>query len=338
MLSRVADSLYWMSRYVERAENIARMVDVNLHTILDFKDLDEDKLKEHWHPLILTSGDEERFEKDYGEANSETCTEFLTFDRGNPNSVINCVIAARENARSVRDQITGEMWESLNDLYFFVKSQNAKRVWQTGASHFYDKIKDYSQMFQGLVSATIPRDEGYDFIEFGKYLERADKTTRMLDIKYHILLPSMADVGGAVDTAQWVALLRSASALEAYHQVYVSNIEPAKVSEFLIFAPNFPRSIRFCVSAMNDRLHRISGSPVGTFVNEAEKQTGRLLSDLTFGSVDDVVQKGMHEWLDECQERLNVIGKETYETYMFLRPLDVAMEIRQQQQQQQQQE
>lgn len=324
-----------MARSMERADNLARLVEVNLQLLLDFKDLDNVKLKEHWDPVIRSTAEEDLFYELYDEANSTTVTEFMTFNRDNPNSVIGCIMAARENARMVRDQISSELWETLNNLYLFLKSDDARKVFDTGAYEFYDRIKSQSLLFQGLTAATLPRDECYDFLQVGKYLERADKTTRMLDVKYHILLPSPQDVGGAIDTTQWVALLRAASAYDAYHAHYLANIDPSNVADFLIFSETFPRSIRFCAQELDARLHNISGCPQGRYSNEAEKLSGKLLSDLTYSSVEDVFKYGMHEWLDLCQERLNEIGESTYQAYMFQKPLDMAEEIQQQQQQQQ---
>ncbi|GHC09994.1 alpha-E domain-containing protein [Cerasicoccus arenae] len=334
MLSRVADSLYWLARYIERADNLARLMEVNLQLLLDFQDLDDIKLREHWDPVIRSTGDEEKFYELYEEANSQTVTDFLTFNKSNPNSVIGCISGARENARMVRDQISSELWETLNNCYLFLKSNDAQNVWDSGAYEFYDRIKDYSLRFQGLTAATLPRDECYDFLQFGRYIERADKATRMLDIKYHILLPSPQDVGGAEDAAQWIALLRAASAYDAYHAQYLANIDPVHVAEFLIFSENFPRSIRYCVQELNARLHNVSGCPLSKYSNDAEKLAGKLLSDLTFSNVQDVINYGMHEWLDNCQERLNEIGGATYQAYMFQKPVDLAEEIQQQQQQQ----
>ena len=205
MLSRVANSLYWMSRYIERAENMARLLDVNLQLMLDFADLNDQQLKEHWLPILCSAGDEETFFKLYDRADSESVTEFLTFREENPNSIISCLFTARVNARQVRDQISLEMFEALNECYLFLKSKNSREIWQSGAHDFYEQIKKYSHLFQGLTASTFTRGEGYEFINLGKFLERADKTTRILDIKYHILLPSVADVGGAVDAALAVA-------------------------------------------------------------------------------------------------------------------------------------
>ena len=211
MLSRVAHSLYWMSRYIERAESTARLLDVNLHFLADLQDLSVAS-QNTWESLILSSGAYEEFRKLNATADSHSVTEFLAFDLRHAGSILNCVYAARENARMIRDQISLEMWEVINELHLILKSTNTADVWARGPQEFFTRIIRASHQFQGLTDATFPRSEGWEFIEFGKYLERADKTTRILDVKYHILLPSASDVGGAVDTAQWQAVLRSASA------------------------------------------------------------------------------------------------------------------------------
>jgi uncharacterized alpha-E superfamily protein len=332
MLSRVADSLYWMSRYIERAENIARLLEVNLQLMLDFQDMDDDKLKAHWEPILRSGGDEALFRELYDIADSQNVTDFLTFNTSNPDSILSSLFAGRENARMIRDQLSSEMWETVNKLYLFLRSQNARRVWESGAHDFFREIKENSHLFQGLTDATFPREEGYDYMQFGKYLERADRTARILDLKYHILLPSVGEVGGAVDVAQWQALLRSAGALEAYHRIYVADVVPWKVAEFLIFSETFPRSIRFCLKAVDHFLHHISGVPLNQFSNEAERLSGRLLGELNFSSTDDLFRRGLHEYLGELMERLEAIDESVFKVYLFRPQVDMAEEIQQQQQ------
>jgi uncharacterized alpha-E superfamily protein len=327
MLSRVANSLYWISRYIERAENVARVVDVNLQLLLDFQHLDDKRLKEHWDPIIRTMGSEDLFYKHYKEANSQTVTEFLTFQTENPGSILSCLFLARENARMVRDQVSTEMWEEINRMYLFLKSTSARKVWKSGPSEFYKQIRESSHLFQGLTDATVPHSEGWEFMQVGKYLERADMTTRILDVKYHILLPNPQDVGGTVDTIQWVAVLRSCSAFEAYHSIYVADVEPWKVAEFLTLSEEFPRSIRFCVKSLDAALRRISGIATGHFSNQAEKLSGRLLSELNFSSIDDIFKVGLHEYMDGLQNRFNEIGNGLQETYMFYPTTDLEEEI-----------
>jgi uncharacterized alpha-E superfamily protein len=338
MLSRVANSLYWMSRYIERAENIARLLDVNLHLMLDFVDLDDEQLKEHWLPILRTAGDEETFFKHYEVADSRSVTEFMTFREENPNSVLSCLFAARENARQIRDQISFEMFETINDCYLFLKSKDAREVWQEGAHEFYNKIKNYSHLFQGLTDSTFPRSDGYEFIQFGKYLERTDKTTRILDIKYHILLPSLQDVGGAVDAAQWQAVLRSVSALQAYRLFYVADILPVKVAEFLIFSPEFPRSIRFGLERVSHFLHLLSNTKPGEHRSPEARAFGRLVSDVQFLSVEEVMSGGLHEFLERVRVTLDKMDDFLYQAFMYHPPTDLEAEIRLHQQEMQQQQ
>ena len=334
MLSRVAHSLYWMSRYIERAENIARLLDVNLQFLFDFQDITHTKLNTYWESLILSTGDEELFAKFYETADSRTVTEFLAFDLRNPGSILACVYAARENARMIRDQISLEMWETINELHLFLKSHSTAAVWAEGPQEFFAKINRASHLFQGLTASTYSRSEGWEFIEFGKYIERADKTTRILDVKYHILLPSATDVGGALDTAQWQAVLRSASALEAYRRYYVREILAWKAAEFLVFSDSFPRSLHFCVAQVDEFLRRILGETSGRPRSPASRASRRLLADLQSLTITEVLQQGLHEFLMEIQTTLSTISDEVVETTMFY-PAESVLEEQQQQQQQQ---
>ncbi len=333
MLSRVAHSLYWMSRYIERAENIARLLDVNLQFLFDFQDITHTKLNTYWESLILSTGDEELFAKLYETADSRTVTEFLAFDLKNPGSILSCVYAARENARMIRDQISLEMWETINELYLFLKSHSTAAVWAAGPQEFFAKINRASHLFQGLTASTYSRSEGWEFIELGKYIERADKTTRILDVKYHVLLPNAADVGGALDTAQWQAVLRSASALEAYRRYYVREILPWKAAEFLIFSDSFPRSLHFCIAQVEDFLRRILGETGSRPRTAAARAVRRLLADLQSLTITEVLNQGLHEFLMEIQATLDSISNEVVETTMFY-PAESVLEEQQQQQQQ----
>ncbi len=332
MLSRVAHSLYWMSRYIERAENVARLLDVNLQFVTDFQDIAHSKLNT-WESLILSSGDEELFAKHYETPDSRTVTEFLAFDLRNPGSILACVFSARENARMIRDQISLEMWETINELYLFLKSQSTAAVWSAGPQEFFAKINRASHLFQGLTSSTYSRSEGWEFLEFGKYIERADKTTRILDVKYHILLPNATDVGGALDTAQWQAVLRSASALEAYRRYYVREILAWKAAEFLIFSDSFPRSLHFCMARVDDFLRRILGETGTRPRSSAARVSRRLLADLQSLTITDVLDQGLHEFLMEIQATLSTISDEVVATTMFY-PAESLLEDQQQQQQQ----
>ena len=337
MLSRVAASLYWMSRYLERSENMARLLDVNLQLLLDFGNVSDEALKEHWVPVLRAAGEEDLFFELYEAADSRSVVEFLTFRPENANSIAACISAARENARQVRDQISLEMWEVLNEAYLFLKESNADAVWIHGPTSFFNTVKNFSHLFQGLTDSTFSRNEGYEFIQFGKYLERADKTSRILDIKYHMLLPRVSDVGGAIDTAQWQAVLRSASALEAYRRYYVAEIVPWKVAMFLVFSLNFPRSLRYCVEQVGEFVHKITDTPPGQYRTEGERRYGKFLQQLRFTTSEEVLREGLHEFLERVQKELLAIADHMFDTFMYHPPVDMAAEIRLHQQEQQQQ-
>src|SRR5262245_15873076 len=183
MLSRVANSLYWMSRYIERAENIARIVDVNLQLLLDFRDLNEERLAQHWLPIVQTTGDEKQFLQLHKKPTAKAVTEFLVFQTENPNSLVSSICQARENARMVRDQITIELWEELNRLFWFVRTPQAREVWNESPSDFFQQIKGSSLHLIGLTYSTLIRNEGWWFMEVGRFIERADKTSRILDLR-----------------------------------------------------------------------------------------------------------------------------------------------------------
>lgn len=313
MLSRVADSLYWMSRYIERAENDARILDVNLQLLLDLGG--EAAAMQHWAPVIATLEETDLFDSLYETANEETVTEFLTLQKKNPNSIVSCLTLARENARTTRERISSEMWEQINRLYLFVQSNEAKQLLATSPHEFFIRVIFGSHLFQGVSDATMTHGEGWDFIRIGRLLERADSTSRILDVKYHILLPTGENVGGNIDTIQWMAVLKSCSALEAYCKLYVSQVAPWKVAEFLITHQEFPRSIRFCVDSLDAALHRISGVDESRYANEAERLSGRLRSDLDFVTIGEIFEFGLHEYLTQIQERLVEISNAMYATY-----------------------
>ena len=321
MLSRAADSLYWMSRYVERAENIARILDVNLQLSLDLPALDPEHTRELWEPVLRSTGDVEDFYRVYKQASSEKVIEFLTLNLKNPNSILNCLTRARENARHVREQISLEMWEEINRAYLWMKGQNFKKIVRLGAYEFFVQVKNASHLFQGITDGTMTHGEDWDFIQVGKYLERADMTTRLLDANDEIFVkqPNSADQTGG--TLHWSAILRSCSSHDSYRKFYVAQVEPDKVVEFLILNEFFPRSIRFSVQSMNEALRRISGAGDEHFTNTVEKLTGRLVSELNYSALEDIKTVGMHRYMDELQVRLNAISEAIYTTYLFSPPL-----------------
>lgn len=318
MLSRVADAIYWMSRLIERAENVARFVDVNMNLMLDLPA----EQHEQWAPLVITSGDQEAFTSRFGEATQANVTYFLTFDMQNPNSILSCLRSARDNARSVRDIISSEMWEYVNRFYMLVRDAAGVAGVMEELHSFYKEVKSASHLFCGVTDNTMSHAQGWQWARMGRMIERADKTSRILDVKYFILLPSVQDVGSPYDNIQWAALLKSASPLEMYRKRY-QRIQPDNVLAFLILDSDFPRAIRFCLDEADAAMRDITGSPPGTFSNAAEQQLGRLRSELNFAQLQDIIGGGVHEYLDNFQARLNQVGVSIVETFFGMRPYGV---------------
>jgi uncharacterized alpha-E superfamily protein len=315
VLSRVADSIYWVSRYTERAENVARFIDVNLQLMLD----DPSAGSQQWKPLVNTTGDSEAFSKRYGkETTQENVIHFLTFDAENPNSIVSCVRAARENARTIREIISSEMWLQLNKFYWTVTGSAENWRAQANPHEFFTEVKNANHLFNGVAAATMTHGEPWHFFKMGQMLERADKTSRILDVKYFILLRSVQDVGSPFDDIQWAAVLRSASAFEMYRKRH-GRISPKEVVEFLLLDREFPRSVHFCLLAARDCLHSISGTPTGTFRYAPEKLFGQLCSELSFTSVEEITNAGLHEYLDDLQTNMNQVGAGIHETFFALK-------------------
>lgn len=303
MLSRVAESIYWMARYVERAENVARFIDVNDNLTLG-EGVDHN---EQWAPLVYTTGDEERFNELYEQPDRESVLRFLAFDPRNPNSILSCIAGARENARSVRESITAPMWEQINKFHLMVKSALQNQRFITEPNQFCDMVKHASHSLVGTTYTTMSHGEAWHFARIGRLLERADKTSRIVDVQYYHLLPDLEHVGTALDVVRWSALLQSASALTMYRRVH-GRITPEQVADFLLLDRYFPRSMRFCLMRVQASISEITGSRPGTFSCRSEQFSGRLRTEMDYTAVEDIIQQGMHEYIDQFQRRLNEIG------------------------------
>lgn len=317
MLSRVAHSIYWMSRYIERAENIARFIDVNLILLLDMQESNV----EQWVPLVKITGDYDYFLMRYGEVNRDNVMEFLTFDKNYPNSIISCIYNARENARSIREVIPSEIWEHLNTFYLSLKEISSIHKAMENPHDFYTDVKMASHLHVGIENSTMSYNDGWNFARLGRLLERADKTTRLIDVKYFILLPTVRHIGTSIDDIQWAALLKSASAFEMYRKNY-QKITPNKIVDFLLLNREFPRSVHHCLIMADQSLHSLTGTPDGMFSNKAEQALGFLRSELAYSEVDDIISKGLHEFLDALQVKLNKIDDNIFENYFSLRPME----------------
>ncbi len=322
MLSRVADSIFWMSRYIERAENVARFVDVNLHLTLELGAASVNQ----WEPLVFTTGDHLKFTEQHGPPNQQNVIHFLTFDVKNPNSILSCLQTARENARTVREMISSAMWEELNKFYLMVRSEAAGRQALEAPFDFFNQIKLSSHLMQGVTDATMSHGEPWHFGRMGRLLERADKTSRILDVKYFVLLPSVSEVGTPLDTIQWSALLESATALEMYRKTY-GRITPSNVAEFLILDREFPRAMHFCLLKAEESLLAITGSRHGTFRTPAEQQLGRLRAELDYARIAEIINAGLHEFIDSFQTKLNDVGGTISETFFATKPATSSPEM-----------
>jgi uncharacterized alpha-E superfamily protein len=303
MLSRVAESVFWMARYIERAENVARFIDVNHNLTLDLGGV----VGEQWAPLVYTTGDWADFQERYAGPTRENILQFLTFDRDNPNSIAACLQHARENARAVREIISSAMWEEINKFYLWINEASRTGEALDRPYDFYNQVKRASHLLVGITEATMSHGEAWQFALLGRMLERADKTSRIVDVKYYILLPTVRLVSSPLDVVQWSALLKSAGALEMYRQAH-GRITPAKVADFLLLDCEFPRSMRFCLVTAEQALREITGNHGGMFRGRSEQRLGRLRSDLVYATIGDIIDRGMHEFIDEFQDHLNQVG------------------------------
>jgi uncharacterized alpha-E superfamily protein len=301
LLSRVADSVYWMGRYIERAENVARFLAVNHNLMLDLPQGYQDQ----WQPIIDTTGDRAVFERRYGTATREKVVKFLAFDSDYRSSICSCIQSARENARSVRETISSEMWEQINSMYLMITAESRKEQ-PTPLPQFCHQMRMACHLFHGISEVTMTHNEAWHFIRLGRTLERADKTSRILDVKYFILLPSVRDVGTPYDDVQWTAVLKSVSGFEMYRKRY-GKISPDRIVEFLLLDHEFPRALRYCVGRADRSLHVITGSPADSFSCASEQWLGRLRGELDFARVENILTGGLHEFCDALQVKMNTI-------------------------------
>lgn len=311
MLSSTADHLFWMARSIERAENTARMLDITYKMSL-LKQATLEPFQE-WNAMLSISGLHFEFSERYKEISAAHVIHFMALDEANPASIYSSLKVARDNARAVRGSITSEMWESLNATWLEIRKVAANGIPSDGVSAFFEWVKERSHLFRGITYGTMLRDEGFRFIRLGTFLERADNTMRILDVKYHILLPSLEDVGGAADYYQWSALLRSVSGFETYRKVYRDVITPRRVAELLILRADMPRSLHACMEEIDIQIQLLNGPHSG----ELQRLSGRLYSELKFGRIEEVMAEGLHEYLTRCLLRLRTLGEAISTTYFW---------------------
>ncbi len=300
LLSRYAEALFWLGRYMERIENLARILDVTDTFVRHGVD------QSGWRSVVQINADEERFTKLYGTANAENVAQFYLVDRENPTSVLSSLFAARENARTLRPLIPTEMWSQINIFYNRVRQLTEGDAAPSRVSGLCAYFKEQCQAHAGITDGTFYRDQSWAFYCIGKYIERGDQTSRLVDIKYHTLLPSVDDVGGALDISQWHALLRAASGYQAYRRVNPNFMTPASVAGFLLMNQSFPRSVTVCVRQVEIHLGQLSSiyGLRGTY--SAQERLDGLRAALMDQTVGQILARGLHEFLDWVQ--LQFIG------------------------------
>lgn len=309
LLSRYAEAIYWMARYVERAENLARILDVNETFSRDSRGW------QNWRSILELNRDEERFFAEHGEAAADAVIYFYTLDQRNVTSIISAINLARGNARTLRPLISTEMWIQLNMFSNTLKSMPREELSEPRLARFCNRVKEACQTHTGITEGTFYRDEGWFFYQIGRSIERADQTTRLLDVKYHLLLPTTETVGSPLDVSHWNAVLRSAAGYHAFRRVQPSGMTPADVAGFLLFHSRFPRSVRACVRDISNRLTQLRSAYSLVGGAGALEELDELCSVLDDVAVEQVISTGMHEFIDWIQVKLIRIHEELGTAY-----------------------
>jgi uncharacterized alpha-E superfamily protein len=312
MLSRTADSLFWLARYMERAENVARILSAG-HRMASLS-AQTAGVSNEWQSTLVAAGCEEGYRAAYGEIAAESAIDFLVRDARNPSSILACLEIARRNARQVRTALTADMWETMNETWLELGRFELEKLSSDGLMRFLEWVKHRSLLFNGAYTNTMLRNDAFWFVQVGTYLERADNSARILDVKYHVMLPQGEGVGGAVDHCQWESILRAFSALRAYHWVYHDRIAPWNIAELLILRPEMPRSLMHCMGELTralDELAVLYGERA-----ECHRLAGELNARLRFGRIESIFALGLHEFLTGFIEDSALLGRAITECYL----------------------
>ena len=313
MLSRSADSLYWLARYLERAENVARIVAVGHRMASMARSLGSGG--NEWLSTLIATGCEPGFFSKYSEATQATVVDYLVRDPDNPSSIMSNIETARRNARAVRTALTTDMWDALNETWLGVRNMHLDFSSSQNLLQFLDWVRERSQLFNGAYGSTMLRNDAFYFTRLGTFIERADNTARILDVKYYVLLPQHEGVGGALDYYQWQAILRSVSALRAYHWVYHDRLKPWLIAELLLLRPEMPRSLMSCHDQIVQYLDLIAEAYGGKH-GECHRLAGAMHARLRYGRIQDIFQSGLHEFLTDFIDRSIALGEEISAHYL----------------------
>lgn len=312
MLSRTADNLFWLARYIERSENVARLLDVGLRMASLSQEAGGDATE--WRSTILAAGCEQSFAATGREPTAQAVIDHLTRDPANPSSILACLEMARRNARADRTGITTDMWEAVNSAWIEARQLRDEDFAVENVRRLLEWVKERSLRFGGAAMGTMLRNDAYWFTRLGMAIERADSTARILDVKYHVLLPRKSGVGGTRDYYQWTSILRSVSAQRAYHWVYRDRLKPWLVADLLILRPEMPRSLVACYDDLARYLEALAGA-YGTR-GECHRLIGQMHARLRYGRIEDVFRQGLHEFLTEFIEQNAVLGAEISRHYL----------------------
>jgi uncharacterized alpha-E superfamily protein len=311
MLGKTANGLFWMSRYLERAENTARLVETGQRIALTRLGVGD----EEWASILQSTGALAAFQDAHETVTRDTAINWMTRDRGNPSSIRSCIEAARQNARLVRTAITGEVWEAINATYMTADKILARKVAERDLPDFLRTIRQNTALVRGMVHGTMMRNDIYDFTRIGTFLERADNTARILDVKYYVLLPSVSAVGSSIDNVQWESILRSVSARGGFRMEYGSSGGPQEIAQFLILDKRLPRSLAFCVGKLKDNLRYLNAR--STKSTESQKLVLQLESGYLTHDVGAVFDYGLHEFIQAVLEQLARIAQQIEIDYRF---------------------
>ena len=300
MLARDADAMYWMSRYVERAEHIARLLLVNSNLLMDVGELAPTLQQKQWQSVLMVVRADLGFESgDY--AMGTRVAQYMAFDADNPNSLWSCLTRARENARGIRENISAEMWECINRLYWYIRSDEALARFEESPDDFYRRIMGGSLLFQGLTDQTLSHDQGWHFTQLGKFLERIDVTSRIIEAKFGMLRTVNNLLAGALRNIHWMAVLRSCCAIESYRRRHVGDMDPLRVASFLILEKEFPRSLRYAVDRAHCSIQAIRSEVNPLAIDAAERVLGRLDAQLEYAELSEILAEGIPAYLQKIQ-------------------------------------
>jgi len=313
MLSRSAESLYWLARYLERAENVARIVTVGHRMSSMARSVGSSG--NEWLSTLIATGCEPGFFEKYSEATQASVVDYLVRDLDNPSSILSSIETARRNARAVRTAFTSDMWDALNETWLGARNANSAITSPERTLEFLDWVRERSQLFNGAYASTMLRNDAFYFTRLGTFIERADNTARILDVKYYVLLPKHEGVGGALDYYQWQAILRSVSALRAYHWVYHDRLKPWLIAELLMLRPEMPRSLMSCHDQIVSHLNLLAEA-YGGKRGECHRIAGAMHARLRYGRIQDIFQSGLHEFLTDFIDRSIVLGNEINRLYL----------------------